>query len=112
MTGLLSGLAAPAAGGGGRGRCVAALGGRGAGRADEGVERAVGTRAGARVAHEARGVHEAEADALALLGELLAVEVGAEVALLHGDAGGARDRVDPVAQVLNDEVPHGAGPVV
>src|SRR5918996_801697 len=59
-----------------------------------------------------RDVHEGQADPLAIVRELLAVEVGAEVAFAHGDAGGAGHRVHPVAEVLNDEVAHGAGPIV
>ena len=55
---------------------------------------------------------ERQADPLAVVGELLAVEVGTEVTFLDRDAGGAGQRVHPVAQILDDEVAHRAGPVV
>src|SRR5437867_3263105 len=67
---------------------------------------------GLGIAHQARGVHEREADSLAVVGELLAVEVGTKMALAHRDARGAGQRVHPVTQILDDEVAHRAWPVV
>ena len=64
------------------------------------------------IAHQPRGVHEREADPLTVVGELRAVEVGAEMTFLDSDASGAGERVHPVAQVLDDVVAHWAGPVV
>src|SRR5437016_12322423 len=95
-------LVAPAAGGGV---------GRGARGANERLESGVGPGARFRIPHESRGVDEAQTDSLAIVGELLAVEVSAEVALLHRDPGRPREGVVPVAQRLHDEVPHGAGQI-
>ena len=58
------------------------------------------------------GVDEGQTDALAAVGELLRVEVGAEVALLDRDPRSTGEHVAPVAQGLHDEVTHRAGPVI
>ena len=65
-----------------------------------------------RVTHQTRGVHERQTDPLTVVGELLAVEIGPEVALVDRDARSAGQGVDPVAQALDDEVAHGTGTVV
>jgi hypothetical protein len=103
MAGSPFGSAAPAAGG---------VVGRGARGANKRLESSVGPGARFRISHESRGADEAQADSLAIVGELLAVEVAAEVALLHRDPGCPREGVVPVAQRLHDEVPHGAGSVI
>ena len=64
------------------------------------------------VAHQTRGVHERQTDPLTVVGELLAVEIGPEVALVDRDARSAGQGVHPVAQVLDDEVAHRPGPIV
>src|SRR5258705_13960265 len=98
MISLLLGLAAPAARrGGGRKRSGAA---RGATALQQGLEGPDGPRVGFGVTHQARGVYERQTDPLAVVGELLAVEIGAEVPLVDRDARGPGQRVDPVAQVL------------
>src|SRR6267142_688889 len=75
MMSLLLGLAAPAARrGGGRKRSGAA---RGATALQQGLEGPDGPRVGFGVAHQARGVHERQTDPLAVVGELLAVEIRA-----------------------------------
>src|SRR3954466_5084415 len=72
-----SGLTAPGAGRG-RGR-------RGGARAlEQRLERPLGAGARARILHEARGVRIAEHDRLQLVGELLAVQIRCELALLDG----------------------------
>src|SRR5438094_3738801 len=97
MMGLLSRLAAPA-------RSPAAL--------QQGFERARGPRVRLGVAHQAGGVHERQADPLAVVGELLAIESGTEVAFVDRDACGAGQGVHPVAQVLDDEVAYRPGAIV
>src|SRR5206468_10853530 len=67
------------------------------------LERAGRAGAGLRIAHQARGVDEREADPLTVVRELRAVEIGAAVALLHRDPRGAGERVHPVAEVLRSE---------
>ena len=57
-------------------------------------------------------MNERQADALTVVGELLAVEIAAEVPLADRDARGSGEGVDPVAQVLNDEIADRSGPVV
>src|SRR6266850_406625 len=110
MMSLLLGLAAPAARrGGGRKRSGAA---RGTTALQQGLEGPDGPRVGFGIAHQARGVDERETDPLAVVGELLAVEIGAEMTFLDRDAGGAGQGVHPVAEVLDDVVAHRAGPVV
>src|SRR5437867_868825 len=110
MAVLLSGLAAPAARhGGGRIRSGTA---RRAAALQQGLEGQGGPRVRSGVAHQAGGVHERQADPLAVVGELLAVEIGAEVALVDGDARGPGQGVHPVPQILDDEVAHRPGPIV
>src|SRR5437899_10234986 len=85
---------------------------RGAAALQQGLEGAGGARVSLGVAHQTRSVHERQTDALAVVCELLAIEIGAEVALVDRDARGPSQGVDPVAQVLDDEIAHRSRPIV
>src|SRR5207249_1526234 len=81
-------------------------------RLHERLERAVGARARLGILEQTRGLAVRERDAVQVVGELLAVEVRIEVAFLDRGARGVRQRLEPVALALDDEVAGRAGPVV
>src|SRR5829696_6383366 len=84
-------------------------GGGGAGGEQEGLDGAGGPGGGVGVAEQPAGVVVGKHDAVQVVGELLGVGAGPELAL--GDAGPEHlgDRVQPVALVLGQAVPHRAG---
>src|SRR5829696_2745269 len=84
-------------------------GGGGAGGEQEGLDGAGGPGGGVGVAEQPAGVVVGEHNAVQVVGELLGVGAGPELAL--GDAGPEHlgDRVQPVALVLGQAVPHRAG---
>src|SRR3954471_14241705 len=79
---------------------------------EEGGEGGARPFLGARVVEQLGGLLEDHADADELVGELVEVELGPEVPLLDGGAGGARDDVVPVALGAHQDVADRPGAVV
>src|ERR1043165_9261522 len=85
---------------------------RRAGRCDQALERYLGARDRRRCAQELQIRVEPEHDAVNLVGELVRIDVRAELSLGHRDARGGGERVEPVLAGLGQRIARGAGLIV